>query len=537
VSRGFVLWFTGLSGSGKSTLTAMTAAELRRRGIHVETLDGDEVRRHLSKGLGFSREDRDANIRRIGFVARLVARSGGCAIAAAISPYREIRNEIRAGTDRFCEVYTECPIDVLAERDPKGLYRKALAGEIKNFTGVDDPYQAPEAPEVHLHTDRESPEQSVARIVGRLEELGFIAAGPDITSSAPVATDSWQGLCAPHGADLPDRLLRGDLAAHARHDAAGAPSVILDEEALGELSALSNGLLAPHKGFVTSKDHLRILDAMRLETGLPWAAPVTLRVPVEREPELRGAERLALRDPSGTLLGVVSVSDLWQPDLQREAEALFGTTAPEHPDVARLMARGGLAVGGDVECFCVTAPPTLGPTPDPREIRLALRRTGAAKVFAFVAASAPDHAAEYLVRAALELSDAAIALVPWAPDDEPSAARKAEAWRALFTTYFPAQRGLVVAFPELRGLSAARRRLHEAIVAQNLGAHRLLVPETEAQIPHAGELAIRIEATAAVGWSERAGQAASLRSAPDAILDDPRIRGRRPEVEAALGQS
>src|SRR6476659_1033870 len=125
--RGFVVWFTGLSGAGKSTLAAMLAGEISRRGVHVETLDGDEVRTHLSKGLGFSKEDRDTNVRRIGFVAKLIARSGACAMTAAISPYKAIRDDQRAAIGAFCEVYCECPVPALAARDPKGLYQKALA--------------------------------------------------------------------------------------------------------------------------------------------------------------------------------------------------------------------------------------------------------------------------------------------------------------------------------------------------------------------------------------------------------------------------
>lgn len=173
---GFVLWFTGLSGAGKSTLSALAAEELRRRGVHVEVLDGDEVRTHLSKGLGFSKEDRDTNIRRIGFVAKLLARAGACAITAAISPYRAIRDEQRAQIDRFVEVYCACPIDALAARDPKGLYKKALAGEIAHFTGIDDPYEPPEAPEITLHTDRETREESLGKILAKLEALGYIPA-------------------------------------------------------------------------------------------------------------------------------------------------------------------------------------------------------------------------------------------------------------------------------------------------------------------------------------------------------------------------
>lgn len=175
MSDGFTLWFTGLSGAGKSTLAAMAADELRRRGYRVEVLDGDEVRTHLSKGLGFSKEDRDTNIRRIGYVCKLLARNGVVAIAAAISPYREIRDEVRRQHERFFEVYVHCPIEKLAERDVKGLYRKALAGEIKGFTGISDPYEPPLQPELVVSTDREPPEESLTRLLGGLEAFGFIS--------------------------------------------------------------------------------------------------------------------------------------------------------------------------------------------------------------------------------------------------------------------------------------------------------------------------------------------------------------------------
>jgi adenylyl-sulfate kinase len=173
--NGFTLWFTGLSGAGKSTISQLVAEELRRRDVRVEVLDGDLVRTHLSKGLGFSKEDRDTNIRRIGWVCKVLSRNGVAAIGAAISPYREIRDEIRAKIEHFVEVYVECSIPVLAERDVKGLYKKALAGELKNFTGVSDPYEPPLNPEVTCHTDgRETPEQSAAKVLAKLEELGYV---------------------------------------------------------------------------------------------------------------------------------------------------------------------------------------------------------------------------------------------------------------------------------------------------------------------------------------------------------------------------
>jgi adenylyl-sulfate kinase len=172
--RGFVIWFTGLSGAGKSTIAEKLEPVLRERGCKVEQLDGDVVRTHLSKGLGFSKEDRDTNIRRIGFVAHLLSRNGVAVICSAISPYREIRDENRAMIGDFVEVYVKCPIDVLSERDVKGLYKKAIAGEIKNFTGVSDPYEEPLNPEVVVETDKETVEESAAKIIAKLEALGYL---------------------------------------------------------------------------------------------------------------------------------------------------------------------------------------------------------------------------------------------------------------------------------------------------------------------------------------------------------------------------
>jgi adenylyl-sulfate kinase len=155
----------------------MVEQELRRRGHRVELLDGDVVRTNLSKGLGFSKEDRDENVRRIGFVCQLLSRNGVAAIAAFISPYREIRDEVRSRIDNFVEVYVECPLETLIERDVKGLYKKALAGEIANFTGVSDPYEPPLNPEIVVRTSEQTPEQSVAAIMARLEALGHIRSG------------------------------------------------------------------------------------------------------------------------------------------------------------------------------------------------------------------------------------------------------------------------------------------------------------------------------------------------------------------------
>ena len=175
--KGFCLWFTGLSGAGKTTITNVLVKELRSRGSKLEVLDGDIVRENLSKGLGFSKEDRDTNIRRVAFVADLLSRNGVPVITAAISPYREIRDEARAKMDgRFIETYVKASVEECERRDVKGLYAKARSGEIKEFTGVSDPYEAPESPELVIDTESQTPEESAQQILSYLEAQGLIPA-------------------------------------------------------------------------------------------------------------------------------------------------------------------------------------------------------------------------------------------------------------------------------------------------------------------------------------------------------------------------
>ena len=173
--RGFTLWFTGLSGAGKTTIADIVERELRARHGKVEVLDGDIVRTNLSKGLGFSREDRDTNVLRIGFVADLLTRNGVGVIVSAISPFKEVRDQVRRNIgEDFIEVFVDAPLEVCAERDVKGLYKKAFSGEIPQFTGVSDPYEAPVAPELHIKTDEEDAQESARKVIGYLEELGYL---------------------------------------------------------------------------------------------------------------------------------------------------------------------------------------------------------------------------------------------------------------------------------------------------------------------------------------------------------------------------
>ncbi len=173
--RGFTLWFTGLSGAGKTAIALEVEKELRRRGLRVERLDGDIVRQGLTRDLGFSKEDRDKNIERVTFVAKLLTRNGVAVLCSFISPYRARRDLSRQEIGSFIEVYVECSLEVLMQRDVKGLYARALAGEIENFTGVSDPYEAPENPEIVCNTAQETLEESTAKVLAYLEEQGYVS--------------------------------------------------------------------------------------------------------------------------------------------------------------------------------------------------------------------------------------------------------------------------------------------------------------------------------------------------------------------------
>ncbi|MRG98101.1 adenylyl-sulfate kinase [Polyangium spumosum] len=517
MGSGFVVWFTGLSGAGKSTLGAMLAAELRARGLHVEVLDGDEVRTHLSKGLGFSREDRDTNVRRIGFVAKLVARSGACAITGAISPFRAIRDEQRAQIERFVEVYCAATIDALAERDPKGLYRKALAGEIKGFSGIDDPYEPPVSPEVTVYTDRETKEESLAKILGKLEELGHVRAGGRAQQPSTL-------LVRPHGGELVLRAvapaLREALAEHARV----LPVIELDAEAEIDVEHFAKGTYSPLKGFLGEKDFLRVVREMRLENGLPWPLPITLPVSEEAAGALRIGAEAALRTRDGRLVAVIEVNDLYRP-----TRGLVGPLGEVDPDLARHEARGPVLVGGEVHVFERRARPHGLPIYDPATTRAMLATRGFVTVAGTRTRSLPRRAEEHLAKVALEITGGLWFQILETFEGEreteavglPSRLRCHE---VLVERYFPVER-VVLSAGLATWSGGGRRAVLDAIVCQNHGcSHAILVGSTYVGGVGGAERAFRVYAPGELGvvplcfedafYSTRTNSMATPRSAP-----------------------
>jgi sulfate adenylyltransferase/3'-phosphoadenosine 5'-phosphosulfate synthase len=488
MSNGFVVWFTGLSGAGKSTLAAMLAAEVRHRGVHVEVLDGDEVRTHLSKGLGFSKEDRDTNIRRIGYVAKLVARSGACAIAAAISPYRAVRDENRAQIGRFVEVYCQCDIPTLTARDAKGLYKKALAGEIKGFTGIDDPYEAPDHAEVVVDTAKESKEESLHTLVAKLEELGFVA--PHRTTATATSTGSAPAsgpkkLIAPHGGELVSRFVRdAERPALAEH-AKSLPAVELDERAASDVEMIAVGAFSPLTGFMNQKDYLRVVRDMRLERGLPWSVPVTLATSEERAKTLSLGSQVALRTGDGRIVAVLELHDKFTPDKGLEAQRVYGTTETKHPGVAALMNAGPVYLGGDVH---VLERPTTTAFPahhrDPAQTRAVFAERGWSRIVGFQTRNPIHRAHEFITKCALEICDGLLIhpLVGATKGDDIPADVRMRCYEALVERYYVKERVLLSIYPAAMRYAGPRESIFHAIARKNYGCSHFIVGRDHAGV-------------------------------------------------------
>jgi len=453
-SNGFVVWFTGLSGAGKSTLAERLRVELEALGRHVEVLDGDEVRNHLSRGLGFSKEDRDTNIRRIGYAARLVARSGGVAIAAAISPYQAVRDEVRAQAPGFFEVYVRCSLEELTRRDVKGLYAKALRGEIQNFTGVNDPYEPPTAPELTVDSERETVEESLRRILDALERRGHV----------------WLGVRERQLAD--GQELAGRL-----------PCVEVGPREASDALMIGTGALSPLAGFMAEHDYVSVLESGRLSGGQPFTIPVVLGVDDVAGRRLLGKDRVALWS-GGRPIAVVEVESTYRTSPEREAAAIYGTDEDAHPGVRALRERGTWAIAGAVR---VLARPDTGfPEYDltPLEVRRAKAKRGWRTMVGFQTRNPVHRAHEYLQKVALESIDGLLLhpLVGETKSDDIPAATRMRCYQALLEGWFPPGRTLLATNPAWMRYAGPKEAVFHALIRRNYGCTHFIVGRDHAGV-------------------------------------------------------
>ena len=471
-SPGFTIWLTGLSGAGKSTLARALEQALRDRQRHVEVLDGDEVRENLSKGLGFSKEDRDTNIRRIAYVAKLVSRSGGVAITAAISPYRGIRDEARAQIGPFVEVFVRCPLDVLIKRDTKGLYARALRGEIAQFTGVSDPYEEPLAAEVVVDTDVESIEESARKVLHRLESLGYLAPS--------------DGQIAPHGSQLINRLATPAQANALRDRLFMLPRVALTPRALADLDLIAVGGFSPLDGFLKKADYDSVVERMRLASGLPWSIPITLSAPEAEASALQVGSEVALTDAQGEIRAVLALQEVFERDLEREAELVYRTADAAHPGVAAILKEGPVLLGGPVTVLerNVLGEPFRPYALDPAETRRAFAEREWQTIVGFQTRNPVHRAYEYLQKAALEIVDGLLLhlLVGETKGDDIPADVRMRCYRVLLDGYYPADRVLLGVLPAAMRYAGPREAIFHAIVRKNYGCTHFIVGRDHAGV-------------------------------------------------------
>jgi sulfate adenylyltransferase len=476
--NGVTVWFTGLPSAGKTTVATLLGEWLAELGRPVELLDGDVVRTHLSRGLGFSRADRDENIRRIGYVAGLLTGHGVTVLVSAISPYRAVRDEVRAAVERageFVEVHVATDLATCRARDVKGLYAKQARGELQGLTGVDDPYEPPLAPELVLDTAAESPEASAARV------LALLAPGRAVTQPAPGSPHPHTP--EPHGGRLTERLVPAERAGELAAEAARLPAVALDGRALADLECLAVGAFSPLTGFLGAADHTAVVEQGRLADGTVWTLPVALPVPAEVL--AGGPDRLALTDPAGTVLAVVDVEEVHDPDPAAEAKLVFETDDPAHPGVAATLARRGPLVGGPVHVLRLPAtPPELGPRLTPAEVRAEAAARGWRSMAGFQTRNPVHRAHEHLHKVALEHVDGLLLhpLVGETKGDDVPAALRMACYRVLLEGYYPPGRVLLSAFPAAMRYAGPREAILHALVRKNYGCTHFIVGRDHAGV-------------------------------------------------------
>jgi sulfate adenylyltransferase/3'-phosphoadenosine 5'-phosphosulfate synthase len=479
--RGVTVWLTGLSGAGKSTISNLLAATLGARGLVPEVLDGDVVRTNLSKGLGFSKEDRDTNIRRIAFVSNLVTKQGGAVIVAAISPYRDTRDEARALIGNFVEVYVKCPLEELVRRDVKGLYAKALRGELPNFTGVSDPYEEPLHPEVVVETNKENVEASVAKIVAHLEARGFVGAAHGL----------FGGLGQPHGGTLVQRQAPAEAVAEwdARIARGDVPTLTISGHAACDLELLANGGFSPLEGFMGERDYRSVVRDLRLANGLLWSVPVVLGVQEEQAAQWRERQDVALLDDEGRALAILHLQEkflLSGAELRTEAREVYRTEEEAHPGVRAIYARGPVLLGGPITALrrpvrsTAVEPYRL----DPSETRRSFAERGWRTIVGFQTRNPVHRAHEYIIKTALESVDGLLLhpLVGETKDDDIPADVRMRCYAALLEHYFPADRVQFSVMPAAMRYAGPREAIFHALIRKNYGCTHFIVGRDHAGV-------------------------------------------------------
>jgi len=529
--KGATVWFTGLSGSGKSTIAVALEGVLHDQGNLVYRLDGDNVRMGINKNLGFSADDRKENIRRIGEVAKLFVDAGVIVLSSFISPYREDRDVVRklhedAGMD-FIEVFVDCDLAEAEKRDPKGLYKKARAGEIKNFTGIDDPYEPPIEPELVLKTDAMTLADEVTSLLELLRKRGILR--PNMVK--------------PHGSEELRPLFVYDTARHHSliGEAASLPALVLNSAAAANAVMLGAGYFNPLPGFMNLADATSVTEKLQTTSGLFWPVPI---VNIAKKVDaIRGARRIALEDPNVegnpvlAIMNVEAIEPVSQLQLEQMARAIFGTLDRKHPGVSTFLGLGNFVISGPIEVlnfsyFQSDFPDTFRTAV---EIRNEIAERGWRKVVAFQTRNPMHRAHEELCRMAKDAVGADgivvhMLLGKLKEGDIPAPVRDA-CIRKMAEIYFPANTVMVTGYGFDMLYAGPREAVLHAIFRQNMGATHFIVGRDHAgvgsyygpfdaqaifdtQVPK-DALAIQIFRADNTAYSKKLGRVVMMRDAPD----------------------
>ncbi len=493
--KGFTLWLTGLSGAGKTTIARILERELAARGVPVERLDGDVVRQSLTRDLGFSKEDRDRNIERVTFVAKLLTRNGVAVITAFISPYRAMREYSRREIGAFIEVYIKCSLEECIRRDVKGMYRKAMAGEIPNFTGVSDPYEEPEHPEIVVDTEGRTPEESAAEILSWLEAHGHIPAAANTLAvrqvAAAVVDAPAVDAIEPHGGRLVNRILDEAEAGRVeeRVRSGEVPVLEVDLETAKEVENLATGLYSPLEGFLGRMDLECVLSSGRLRDGLPWTLPIVLDVSPEEAERLRGSlggrpEGEVVLSHAGRPVALLHITETYGYDKRAFCEGVYGTLDARHPGVRRVESMGEVLLAGPIQLVRPVGTPFASYKLSPVEARALFRDRGWRSIVAFQTRNAPHLGHEYVQKTAQTFADG-LFINPVLGRKKPGDFRDEvilRAYEVAVEKYYVKESTVLAVIEYEMRYAGPREAIHHAIMRKNLGCTHFVVGRDHAGV-------------------------------------------------------
>lgn len=469
MKQGFVIWFTGLPASGKSTLARMLKNSVERMGLSAVVLDGDRVRRELWPELKYSPEDRNENIRRMSHLAAMLANEGVVAIVAVISPYRRLRKYARDLIQRFVEVYLDCPVEVCEKRDPKGMYAAARRGEIAQFTGVSDPYEPPENPELVLKTGQWSASACLNILLERLRQLGYIGADQN-------------GLVPPNGGKLIQQVLTPE---EANRILESQPVKLkLGTEELMDAEKIAVGAYSPLSGFMNSGQIREVLETYRLPDGTPFGMPIYLCVEEKDAQALSPSGEALLCQGEDHPVAFLNIEGIERVEPLEWAMPMYGTDDLEHPGVARLARLPRFLVSGKVSLIAGVQHPYSDYEATPETLRYEFTRRGWRKVAAFQTRNPPHRAHEYTQRFALEITDGLLIhpILGTKKEGDFSTEDTLGAYELLIRNYYPVDRVILKGLSTWMRYAGPREAVFHAVVRRNYGCSHFIVGRDHAGV-------------------------------------------------------